>query len=690
MTFTDRAILVGLVALVIPLLVHLLGRRRPRKVELPTARFAEGAHASARGRLWLKRLGLLALRLAAVALMVLALAGPRLGGGAGPGGRWLMVLDASASMRMRGPDGRTAFDRSRTRLDRILQNLSDEAQVTLALTDGRGAAGSPEEVRRSLEAMTDPGWGAEPLGRTLREALAAASEDADAGAARLVVATDATPAALAGLEAGAFAEADADVTILAASPAEANAWLALPRVTVETEDGRPVVCVEAEVRTTDPKTNIRPALAINGTHHIAKGFRGDGRVRFRAPRPDEGPWQGEIHIGAGPTSGWSSSPSAKNPVPLTGQLDVLSIDNVRYFTAAAPQAAGVLVVDAADEPEARVRSADLVEAAFAGEADAPKHVTRRPVGEVRRRDLAPADLVFWVGSRPAAEDGLLAGPRPPLVWVPAEAAPPTPPLAAALGLAFGEAETVPDGATIDPAGYTSDLLAAFEGGTSGDLSAAVFRHRLRWDEASAPRGERAAGRRTVAARFRDGAPAILARRVGGAETVALAVGPAPRWGDLASRPEWVVLAHSLVEALAPAGGVRTLNLTVEEAAPSGLRAGGEGESPTSRRAGGEVPLRPGNYAGTDARGLPVRWSVNLDPAETADLEPDADRLASAFGAERTGVVRPETDPRTAIPCLSAPSGRDLTPSLALLLAAVLAAEGLLAWWASPRPREPRP
>jgi hypothetical protein len=678
MTFIDRTILVGLVALVIPLVVHLLGRRRPRKVELPTARFAEGAHASARGRLWLKRLGLLSLRLAAVALIVLALAGPRLGGNAGPAGRWLLVLDASASMRSQDAHGLTAFAHARARLDRILGALSDEAEVTLALTDGRGADGSPEEVRRSLEAMPDPGWGAEPLGRTLREALAPADGAAEPPA-RLVVATDATPAALADLSAGAFAKADVDVTLLIAPAAEANVWVALPRVTVETEDGRPVVCVEAEVRTTDPKTDVNPWLWLSGGVHLAtdgEGFRGDGRVRFRAHRPDEGPWQGILVLLASRWGkGWDSG---------KGRVDALSIDSVRYFTAAAPQAVHVLIVDAAAEADARVRSADLVEAAFAGETDAPRDVVRRPVGEVDRADLAPAGLVFWVGAKPPAEAGLLAAPRPPVVWMPAEAQPPSAPLAKALGLVFGKAEAVPDGATIDPAGYTSDLLAAFEGGTSGDLAAAVFRRRLRWDAPGTQEGAAAASSTTVVARFRDGAPAIVARPKAGEETVALAAGPAPRWGDLASRPEWVVLAHSLVEALAPAGGVRTLNLTVEEAGRRGLAVeSGRGATWTAGRDGGGPPVRPGNYTGTDARGRPVRWSVNVDPAETADLAPAVERLKSAFPENACQVIGPEADVLAAIPGLSGPAGRDLTPYVVVLLAGVLVAEGLVAWWASP-------
>jgi hypothetical protein len=132
-------------------------------------------------------------------------------------------------------------------------------------------------------------------------------------------------------------------------------------------------------------------------------------------------------------------------------------------------------------------------------------------------------------------------------------------LAAALGLKAGAAEVRPDGVTIDPADYACDLLGAFEGGTSGDLGAPVFLQRLTL--------EVAAGTRVV--RFRDGAAAMVvtspAHRTpvsssgakydrdvpGTRRNVALAFGPAPSWGDLAGRAEFVVLTHSLVESFAP-------------------------------------------------------------------------------------------------------------------------------------------
>jgi len=78
MTFTDPTLLVALVALGIPLAVHLVGRRRARRVMLPTVRFAQTAHLASRDRRWLRQIALLVLRLAAVALVVLALAGPHM------------------------------------------------------------------------------------------------------------------------------------------------------------------------------------------------------------------------------------------------------------------------------------------------------------------------------------------------------------------------------------------------------------------------------------------------------------------------------------------------------------------------------------------------------------------------------------------------------------------------------------
>ena len=128
-----------------------------------------------------------------------------------------------------------------------------------------------------------------------------------------------------------------------------------------------------------------------------------------------------------------------------------------------------------------------------------------------------------------------------LVWVPADATPPASALADLLGADVASAEDPADGATLDPGGYLSDLLGAFEGGSSGDLRNPVFRRRLKLTLRTG----------AEAVRFMDGWPAIVSRTQGAGRAVALAFGPGRAWGDLATRPEFVVLAHSLVEGVVP-------------------------------------------------------------------------------------------------------------------------------------------
>ena len=362
MTFTDRTMLAALVALAIPVAIHLVGRRRARRMILPTVRFAEAAHQASRAATWLRRAALLALRLAAVALLVLALAGPRVG-------------DTTA------PD-----------------------------------------------------------------AHAFASE------------------------------------------------------------------------------NMAPV------QESPSSIKGEGMLPAAAP------------------------------------IRVLVVD-----------AGG----DAPGEENAGPNSADLVAATFGGDTNIPKQVTRAKNSEIAVQDPASADVVFWVGVRPqpsSPEKTLLgdfaaAGGR--LVFIPGSA-----PKSGHVTKGLPVVVDAPEGITIDPDGYTSDLLAAFEGGTSGDLTAPVFR---RWLDI------RDAG--SGAIRFHDGEVAIAERRIGRGRVVALAFGPDPSWGDLAGRPEFVVLMHSLAEALAP------------KLAPKQYLAPGEHTGGTHAEADSREPppvySRGANKAGTD-------------------------------------------------------------------------------------------
>jgi hypothetical protein len=421
----------------------------------------------------------------------------------------------------------------------------------------------------------------------------------------------------------------------------------LPQTEVVQQDGARSLSVRVEVasRSTARGETVRLTLEGGGRPIETQTPAGRSTARFLVPLAGDGPWQGQVEIAE---------------VYPPGRADALA-DNVRYFTALVPKPTRVLVVDAAAEKESPVAAAFFVAAAFPKGADGAPPATLTDAAKADAGALKQADAVFWVGSKAAPDPEALerfVADGGGLLWVPAEAKGPDAPMAALLGAAFGPAEDVPAGVTIDPGGYESRLLAAFEGGTGADVSRPVFRRRL----ALEARGG------TAAIRFMDGRPAILARQVGAGRAIALAAGPGRDWGDLATRPEFVVLVHSLVESFSAAE--RDRNLV-------------HGNIPASSLIAENSLLFPGNWRlgeFPDVPSLPERdrvlYSVNEDPDKTADLVPHVDRLTAAFRADRVQVFDPSQ-----LPARKAVTGRDAGDAavwVVLVLAAALAAEALLA------------
>src|SRR5689334_19810581 len=100
MGFVQAAMLAALAALVLPVLAHLIFRRRARPVDLGTLRFLKVAVRHDTRRRRLKRWVLLALRLGCVALVVLLFARPFRAefSGGGDAGLSVVLIDRSASM----------------------------------------------------------------------------------------------------------------------------------------------------------------------------------------------------------------------------------------------------------------------------------------------------------------------------------------------------------------------------------------------------------------------------------------------------------------------------------------------------------------------------------------------------------------------------------------------------------------
>jgi hypothetical protein len=142
MSFLNPAFLFALAASAVPLLIHLLSRRRAREVQFSSVRFLRQSDRKSMRRINLRRLILLLLRTAAIALVALAFARPVVTGRAAalfPGSEpksVVVMLDRSYSMSVRGSGG-TAFERAAAAALDIAGGLGTDDELTVALFDER-------------------------------------------------------------------------------------------------------------------------------------------------------------------------------------------------------------------------------------------------------------------------------------------------------------------------------------------------------------------------------------------------------------------------------------------------------------------------------------------------------------------------------------------------------------------------
>src|SRR5262245_48394069 len=135
--FGNLALLFGLAAVAIPVLIHLLHRRRYDVVDWGAMQFLEISRTTRR-RILLEEILLMLLRMAVIAVFVLALAGPFATGAvvdrlAGRPPRELVVLiDGSASMGFDNA-GQTPHDSARRTVSDVLDDLASDDRVALFL-----------------------------------------------------------------------------------------------------------------------------------------------------------------------------------------------------------------------------------------------------------------------------------------------------------------------------------------------------------------------------------------------------------------------------------------------------------------------------------------------------------------------------------------------------------------------------
>ena len=603
MGFVQASLLTALAAVVLPILAHLLFRRRSRPVDLGTLRFLKVAIRQDTRRRWLKRWLLLALRLACVVLLVLLFARPFRAefAGGGDAGLTVLLIDRSASMA-RKHDGQRLIDRALRELSGVVAQIPARSRVEAAWFDKKvEPIGSTQDGRLSLASLNAPAdlTGGTDFAAALSWAAGRCAAAGGNGPLAVHVLTDLQRTGFGGLEDFTFPK-DLPVHVWDVGPAgSGNVAVAEVRpggLMVRADHPTTVQATILNARTEPLNqcpvrlrlTNKSKVIEIPAVASVVAGA--STTVAFETPPLGPGLWQGTVSIAAD---------------------DELPLDNSRHVALLAAARPRVLLLDGGARDVAALGEAYFLEAALRlappGETvpDSPFRAFVYPYGsDARVPDLGQVDVLIAanIAGFPAADAAriraFLDRGGSALVFGGSNLGPASAASYATAGLSVGEiagtqaARDVP----FRIAKFDRDhaVLKPFADPQHGDL------HRLAFSGCTriAP-GEGV----LVLARFRDETPLLLERHTGPSRVVWCTVSVGREHGEWSRSRLFLPLIHQLVRGAAGQAG---------EGPVRDLPAAGE--SPGVRQQG-EV------------------WEVkNLEPQES-ELEPCT---AKEF-AERLGV-----------------------------------------------------
>lgn len=168
MTFLNAIMLAGMAAVAIPIIIHILNRRRAHVVDWGAMQFLEESLASRNRRILIEEIILMGLRCLLLALLALALARPfvktgrLLGGDAADAQDVAIVLDGSLSMTL-DPSNQSNFQRALDEAHQVVDvcRPGDAVSVILAGPTPQAPVPTPlsdrQGVHKALEELTAPG-----------------------------------------------------------------------------------------------------------------------------------------------------------------------------------------------------------------------------------------------------------------------------------------------------------------------------------------------------------------------------------------------------------------------------------------------------------------------------------------------------------------------------------------------------
>ncbi|MBN1556268.1 MAG: BatA domain-containing protein [Phycisphaerae bacterium] len=545
MNFLYGAMLWGGLAVAAPIVIHLLMRPRPRREPLPTIRFLRNLQRKHFAKLKWKHVLLLALRCAAVLLIVLLLARAFLPGSfetpSTAPTALVVVLDTSASMGYRH-QGRTVLQRGQLLATERIESLSRDSAVAVLTTSSRATTESfLPDAKLAAQQVGDALLGQDdaPLGASLAAAKALLASRNEPYREILVV-TDLTKPAWRNC-APLSIDPEIRVTVLDVGVQRgANAALRPPRVDCDTvPPGSDVT-----VRSTLWSEHLTGAMRL-------ELFAGDQAVEQRSV--DLTPLQA-LPI--------SFTARAEQTGVLTGTLklqtdDPLPIDNARYFTVDVSAEMEALLVGASSGTNPTVfLMGNAVAPPMPGRADAPRRRTLRPeqltdkatrkAAVVILADAPALTPVQWKQLEDACREGLG-------LWiVPGEAVQASsynsPEAQRLLPTKLGKIQTLPKRLGVSPPDTNLPMFQPFAPGPEANppLSDVQVQRRFTVDSVAADA--------SVALTYTDGQPAILTRDVGAGRVVLWTFSPVRDWSNLARLGgQFVVLAQRTARLLTDMG-----------------------------------------------------------------------------------------------------------------------------------------
>lgn len=647
MAFLTPLFLLGLGAIAVPILVHLIQRERKHVIQFPSLMFVQRIPYQSVRRRRLRHWFLLLMRAAAIALIVLAFARPFFPQGAaaamaavGGSREAVILLDQSASMGY-GDHWQRAKDEAARAIGNL--GVGDRATLVLFTRNAEESVRSTGDRGRLEGALNTAAVtsGATRFGPALKLAESILSRSTLQRKEAILI-SDFQKTGWSGSEDVHFGEG---ITLTPVSVASADAAnISVPSVSFARASfsGQERVTVTAGVanKSAAPVKGVQVSLEIDGHPIESKpvdiAANAAASVTF-APFTLTAPGaHGVVRAGS---DGFPSDNSFDFVVNPSQSVSVLIINNSQdgdpsFYLSKALSIGSAPAFQVEIVPAARATAAmlDRRSVVILNDTAMPPQLTG---GALKRFVEGGGGLLVVFGEHstwPSTEADLLPGVPGAMVD-----------------------RTEGRGATIGFRDYSHPVFEVFKAPRSGDFSAVrVLRYRT---ITPAPDGR-------VIARFDDGAVAAAERRVGAGRVIAWATTLDDSWTDLALKPVYLPLVHQLTRYLGQyeqASAWSTVGQVVDLTKSLKSKADRVVVTPSNERirlAAGESSLLELNEHGVyeiraanDASGRPDRIAVNLDPAESDLTSLDPSELVAAV----MGRVPTQTASQTEAPAEIAPA-----------------------------------